>query len=309
MTTPSRPERLRQAITAAAQNLAGARALAAQRSGPPAPGDLYLFRLGEGAALEWLVVREHPDDPGLLLMVPADDFPLAGTPDVKVPDELAHRPLSVRCGQGLWLPARQLEPHLRVGSLAAEALRQVRQKLAELARGQAAGTEEQRQTDLDPEYEDWLGEVELMRQRLQEQADQAGRVVLFSDLSRQPPPELATEPQLALAAEPGDELLKGLAEALAGATATVRYHEVALGGSGKLFLLADSEGVRAVWVGAATAAPALEGQQAPGQFRSVRWQAGPEGRLHRGEPLFPWIDQQVVFRAGTAPPQTVIIQR
>src|SRR5437763_1599639 len=44
----------------------------------PAPGDLYLFRLDTEIEPEWLIVRAHPDDPQLLLVVPVDDFPLAG---------------------------------------------------------------------------------------------------------------------------------------------------------------------------------------------------------------------------------------
>src|SRR4051812_7005429 len=110
MSTPPREERLRQACAAAAERLARSREQAGPRAGPPGPGDLYVFPLDVEAALEWLVVLEHPDDRGLLLAVPADDFPLAGTPDVAVAREQAGRPLTVRCGEGLWLSAAHFAP-------------------------------------------------------------------------------------------------------------------------------------------------------------------------------------------------------
>jgi hypothetical protein len=77
-----RNERLRRAAAAAVARLQKARDLSARRSGPPIPGDLYVFPVSESAALEWLVLRAHPDDPDLLLVIPCDDFPLAGTADV-----------------------------------------------------------------------------------------------------------------------------------------------------------------------------------------------------------------------------------
>jgi hypothetical protein len=143
--------------------------------GPPTPGDLYVFPLGADAALEWLVVRAHPDDHNLLFLVPADGSPLAGTPDVPLPHDLVRRPLTVRCGEGLWAPALHLQPGFRVGVLPAEALRLVRQKVGDLARGRVTGTEEQRRADGDPEYEDWLGRVERARERLQAEMDHAPR--------------------------------------------------------------------------------------------------------------------------------------
>src|SRR5437868_4810928 len=135
-----RNERFRRAAAEAAANLGQARARAAQRSGPPAPGDLYVLGRIESAALEWLVVRAHPDDPALLLVVPADDFPLIGPPDLELPRDPVRRRLTARCGQGLWVPAALLEARRRVASLAIEAVPLVRQKLAALARGRVSAS-------------------------------------------------------------------------------------------------------------------------------------------------------------------------
>jgi hypothetical protein len=162
----NREERLRREAAAAEANLARARSQPAQRSGPPAPGDLYALAEDETAALEWLAVYPHPDDSSLLLIVPADDFPLVGTPDVALSGDPARRHLTARCGQGLWVPAGLLEPHRRVGFLPDQGLRPVRQKLADLARGRLAGNEEQQQVDADPEYAEWLTLLEKIRELL-----------------------------------------------------------------------------------------------------------------------------------------------
>ena len=111
----------------------------------PLPAICTCFDLAVDAALEWLVVREHPDDPDLLLVAPADDFPLAGTPDVVLPHELVGRPLTARCGEGLWLPRCVCSSRLRVGTVPQEALSLVRRKLADLIWGRPSGSDDQRQ--------------------------------------------------------------------------------------------------------------------------------------------------------------------
>ncbi len=135
---------------------------------PTEPGDLYVFPPGGAAALEWLVVRPHPDDAGLLFVVPVDDYPRAGTPDVALAAEVAGRPRAARCGQGLWIAADRFEERHRAGRLADEALRLVRQKLADLARGRITSSDEQRAADDDSDYAGWMEDVEAARQRLEE---------------------------------------------------------------------------------------------------------------------------------------------
>lgn len=138
-----------------------------KRTGPPAPGDLYAFSIPEHSPVEWLVVREHPDDRGLLFIVPADDCPLAGTPDVAVVHPEVRRPLVVRCAEGVWLRSQRFGADRRVGFLPGEVVRQVRQKVAALARGQAVGDEQQRRTDADPAYDRWLALLGQCRERLE----------------------------------------------------------------------------------------------------------------------------------------------
>jgi hypothetical protein len=313
MTTPHRIK-LQQAVAEAARNLQSAMARASERTGPPAPGDLFVFDTGEEAALEWLVVREHPDDPTLLLLAPGDDFPLSGPPDVALSRELVGQTLTIRCGESLWVPLHFCQQRLRTGSVPVGALRLVRRKISELARGRAEETEEQRQTEVDPEYQGWLALVARAREHFQQRADQTpidlGLVIPFEQLSARLPAELAGDPQYALAAESGSPLVSALSDAFAASAAATRYHEIDIDRSGKLILQTIECGVRAVWTGPiGVGAPKLIGRTVSGEAIEPAWQVGPQGKLQRADPILPWVDGQIVITIATEPPKTVTIQR
>ncbi len=276
MTFPSRSESPRQRP---------AGPVAEQHLKRPALGDLYLFRLDTEIEPKWLILRAHPDDPYLLLAVPVDDFPLAGPPDEVLPPGAEGRPQVARCGQALWLPAGHLLPPLRSGTVPEEAVRLVRRKIAELARGQVVATAAQELADHEPSYERWLSGVEQARRRLQDRVAGGRPLLRLAELAPAPPPGLA-------ARAGGEE----------------RYLEVLVGG-GKLVLLADTQGVRAVWTGSVTEAPALTGEVDGGQLRAVTWQAAPDGGLARAEPGFCWLDGRVVLTVCSDPPQTLTLQR
>ena len=173
MATPGPAERIRTAIADAATRLAQ-QPVQTDSRGTPTPGDLYVFDVGEDIGLEWLVVRFHPDDHGLILLAPADDFPFAGTPDLTIPRELVNRLLTVRCGETDWFPASFCTPRLRVGTVPEPALSLVRQRLADLARGRAIPTAD-RSIELDPEYEEWIDDVSKARVALLAQPTPLGQ--------------------------------------------------------------------------------------------------------------------------------------
>jgi hypothetical protein len=313
MATTNRLDDLRRAVAEAAEALARETAHGGDQSASPSVGDLYVFDLAVDAAIEWLVVREHPDDPGLLLMVPADDFPLAGTPDVALPHDLIGRPFTLRCGEGLWLPRSLCLPRLRVGTVPDEGVRAIRRKLAELVRGQAVGSDDQRSVDVDPEYETWIDLVAQARELLQRRADPAPAekrdlVIRFDQLTNRLPAELRSDRPYALAAESGGPLHSALSQAVT--AIDVRYHEVAFGSDGKLILMAEENGVRGVWTtSCALSPPRLLGLDQAGGPREASWREGPEHRLRRAEPRFPWVDDRVVLEIDSEPPQRLIIQR
>jgi hypothetical protein len=118
-------------------------------------GELFVVRTRVEAAIELLVVREHPDG-GPWLIVPVDDFPIIGPADVRLPVE---RPLVARCGHGDWV-TREFE-HL-VDEIRLSALAVVHRKFADLARGRLP---DDTTGDDDPEYQEWMGIVaEFMRE-------------------------------------------------------------------------------------------------------------------------------------------------
>jgi hypothetical protein len=164
-------ERLRRAIAKAAKSLAQKGPSFPERN-TPQPGDLYVVGGLRGAHVEWLIVGAHPDGPGLLKVVPVDDFPLVGTLDIWFSGDLAERPLVARCGESDWVPSRLFISAMRVGILSRRATELVSQRLADLARGRripSAATA----IDSDPEYEDWIFHVSRARFHLLAKANQA----------------------------------------------------------------------------------------------------------------------------------------
>src|SRR5690242_13105411 len=118
MTQSSRDSRLQKAMADALAALERMRQQTNARTGP-ALGDLYVFRLRTVVAVEWAFVLTHPEQTDQVFVIPLDDAPLAGTPDVRLPADLVGRPLTARCGQGAWVPTAWLDPSLRVGALPA----------------------------------------------------------------------------------------------------------------------------------------------------------------------------------------------
>src|SRR5206468_1738564 len=144
---------------------------------------------------------------------------------------------------------------------------------------------EQELADHDPSYERWLAGVEQARRRLQARVDGGRPLLRLAELAPAPPSELA---------------------ALGGGEK--RYLEVLVGG-GKLILLADTQGVRAVWTGPVAEAPALTGEVGAAQRCAATWQAAPDGGLARAEPIFGWLDGRVVLTVCGDSPQTLTLQR
>ncbi len=303
-------DRIRTAITAAAESLPrSAGSIAADRT-LPSPGDLYVFDAGEEVGIEWLVVRAHPDDPELILLAPIDDFPLAGTPDLVLPADRVGRPMTVRCGQTDWFPKSLFTPRLRVGTIPDDVVALVKRRLADLARGRTLSSQVPA-ADFDPEYEDQMAEVARARVALLARSERVHpvslHVVPFVTLDKAPPHPLACTPEFSMAAEDGGALFADLGQAI-GARDDVRYHEVPDVPGGRLFLVIDPTGVRGVWEGSHGSAPVLTSSSASGVVLSTGWRPGPEGRLHLTDRAFPWVDGRVALLIGTDPPRAMAVE-
>ena len=139
-----------------------------KRAPGPLPGDLYSFAVDVDAALLWAVVRAHVDDPDLLLVVPADTNPLAGTCDVRIPELAACGPLTLRSDRGSWITREGFDLGTRVGFLEDIYLAMVNLILERLASGRGVpGNAPRIQIDNAPEYRNWIGTVMRAGEHLQ----------------------------------------------------------------------------------------------------------------------------------------------
>ncbi len=136
----------------------------------PSPGEVFIFKIykNDSLGLEWLVVREHVDDPTMVFVVPlSDENPMVGSPDIIL--EPLKPPFGggeiARCGEGMYIPKDVLCKHaIRIGRAPVDA---VRMTLAQMARGKLFSTSEQRSADCDPEYESYMDEIRSERRFLE----------------------------------------------------------------------------------------------------------------------------------------------
>lgn len=115
-------------------------------------GNLYIFDTSPITAIEWVVVREHPDNKDIVLLCPIDTFPFAGSPDWRL-----NYPNVARCGECIWVDKSICK--ILIGSINSVLLHQIRRKIAELATGNCYSSNEQKSIDFDCEYEDWMSLV------------------------------------------------------------------------------------------------------------------------------------------------------
>ena len=114
----------------------------------------YVLPHSSDVALEWAIIRVHPDDPELVFAVPLDDGSMVGTPDIDLSD-LAGRPMVARCNHGTFLPIQFFTPREGCASpLPGEAFVQISRRMAAMARGEALPSRES--VDLDPDYEELM---------------------------------------------------------------------------------------------------------------------------------------------------------
>lgn len=267
------------------------------------PGALFVLPTSSPAAVEWLVVRAHPDDPETVLLVPVDECPLAGPADLRWARYETSRPRTARCGQALWVSAPSLAWERQAGKLEPPLVAAVQEQLSGLARGESVVDDGQRSTAWDPDYEDWCGYVEQAREDAVRRLDRPLLCHDWSSLAAQPPAGLVAPPPLALAAESSDALESLLEQATQSALDNIRY--LAVGGfPGRLVLQVGLDGVCALWQGAAP--PSLWGTTGDGKHTAAHWQPLADGTSLQSLPLFPWIAGQLTLRIGDGASQCLL---
>ena len=130
-------------------------------------GELFVFKVTAPIGIFWLAVRFHPDDPNLVLLVPADDFFMFGGNDLVVMPPIEGMPLTVRCGHSIWIPVETTHWIPCKQKVSEETLKEVKFKIAHLARGIAVENED----DNDPNYQSHLKEIAQSCAEVQKQTN------------------------------------------------------------------------------------------------------------------------------------------
>ena len=147
--------RLRRATQAAQARAHRMRAEIERRRDPaPRPGDLLGFPDSPESSGLWAVLDQ--DDARGFLLVATDLHPFAGTRDVAVSPGAACGALCLRCGFEAWLDSEVLETAKCVSMLEPEDLQRARDKRVQIEAGSVTGSVIARDSDGDPEYQDWL---------------------------------------------------------------------------------------------------------------------------------------------------------
>ncbi len=158
-----RRQGLRRATLEAHAQGARTRAEIERREDPsPRPGDVYALAETAEQSVLWVVLAEvpghGPEGEPRYLLVAADLHPLVGSCDVAAPAGAAAGALCLRCGFDIELGAAALGAARRSGRLEGEALERARRKRAQIEAGAVSGSVLERDTDDEPEYQDWLEE-------------------------------------------------------------------------------------------------------------------------------------------------------
>ncbi len=124
----------------------------------PALGDVYLWAPPNELGLDWVVVNDHPDNPALVYVVPADGHPLAGLGDVVV-REAGRERISLRCGRGAWVRRDELVSERRYRVLDSHHTTRAQEKVRQIVAGPFDGSSAAWEDEADPDYDAWMAEV------------------------------------------------------------------------------------------------------------------------------------------------------
>jgi hypothetical protein len=309
MTKSSSTQSLQPEITRSVERAQAIERELAARHGPPRPGDLFLLPEAIDILVNWALLRQDEQDPQKLYAVPADDHPLAGSHDMKLPETSLCAPLTLRLGLGQWFHEVDFDPALRCGVLEEEFIQQALARIDEMIKGAYTPTADERAIDADPEYQAWLRQIEMIWDLAIERCKGRGHVVSLVSFQREEtasPGRRVTEQPVAMAAAPGG-LLGDVAETLAKALGKEGlFHLLSAFKPGKLYLRADAEGIRGVWTGRSGTPPPLRGTTAEGKLKAARWRRSPDGKSFETI-TFPWRHGRVVLRIGTGEGKQVTV--
>jgi hypothetical protein len=284
----SRLEEIRKATMEAVERYRVRReAMAGDSSRPAAPGDMYLFPGPFGVDLVWVIVGVHPEQP-LLFAVPGDGHPLVGLTDVEVARSRSYDPLALRCGYGLWIHRDEFRSDWRIAAIEERYVRRAQDKLGQIGAGKIEGSASQRECEANPDYDEWLGEVECAADRLASALRIKEETITAADF-KEPmvfpasEPALAdAEPHFALAAASAGPLARLYEAIQADAGNLPLAKSVDYLYPGNLFLLLEPHGLAVVFVPhGSEMPPELHVLGVSGQATPASWLATPRRTASR----------------------------
>lgn len=253
--------------------------------GPISPGMLLYLRPPAGADIlvQWLILAEGR---GELLLVPVDDYPLAGAGDCRLGPSLAPWPMVARCHLATWVPEASLGGAVAAGRLTEPALLTVLaavRGLSPLAPGHRPGPDWESD---DPELDRHLGVVQACLQDLVGRGSMAGggppgpvtvRIPL-SSFRFGYPPEGRQGPGGLAAAGPGS-FLDEVEQLQSSAGAGCRTLDHPIPGGLTLVLMANDQGILPALRGPLAAASACRISELSGQGAGAPLAWEPAGGL------------------------------
>ncbi len=268
----------------------------------------------------WLIAKEHPEDPRLLLAVPADPWRVSevGPLDVEstrtikldcVAPGFRTPEYVYRCNFSLWLEQVLVGDLPRADVATRTDVARVQELLHKLFAGESiASPEEHEAWAYDDDYMEWCGVVERSREAAFQWHEMLGTVIRVEDTQAEPPsvlrrvlPKLRrlfpqTEHSLPALAAKGSGPLADIV-AWQREAATPRY--ASIDASRGLYAIWTRDRIELCWVATARDQKPPVVYQQGDQLQRVRWQpVGPAARLPQSAADIPWSGDRVVLRLG-----------
>lgn len=142
---------LRQTAEALARANRGQSELDRRRGKPPQPGEFFALSQTAEYDVVWAVINCDGRDPGLLLIVPGDLYPVAGPWDVSVVAGREQGALTLRCRCRLLVAQTDIDIEERSGVLTPEVVKAVETRLMEIEESEHSGQMPNWEMEAEPE--------------------------------------------------------------------------------------------------------------------------------------------------------------
>jgi len=137
-----------------------------QRPAYPQARDIWVFAPKKTMGIQWVILAQDEKKPGFLLTVPADANPMVGSTDVELPKSALCSPLTLRCQYSVSIHKTDFDINGRVGILEKWHCYRALDKIKQISKGKLRSSVLQEETDHDPDYKEWMGQVSKGRKVL-----------------------------------------------------------------------------------------------------------------------------------------------